>query len=132
MEEGGTAAAANYISFKCCATTPRALVLISELLKSPLGWSQEQAMLFIGYSGYSWAGGGVCEGFSMETASWGTDLAKHRMLPRSLDSSGKVKPEARNNEQQGLLLSCGTQLCSSLKSAKFLSREQWDLPCILR
>lgn len=77
MEEGGTAAAVNYIIFKCCATTPGVLVLISELLKSPLGWSQEQAMLFIGYSGYSWAGGGVYEGFSMETASWGTDLAKH-------------------------------------------------------
>jgi len=45
------------------------------------------------------------------------------MLPRSFDSSGKVKLEGGNNEQRDLLLSCVTQFCSFLKSSKFLSRE---------
>lgn len=115
MEEGGTAAAANYISFKCCATTPRALVLISDLLKSPLGWSQEQAMLFIGYSGYSWAGGGV-----FEVLAWklllGEHLAKLRMLPRSLDSSGKVKPVIMSSKVCSCRVGHNSALPSNLQS----------------
>lgn len=59
MEEGGTAVIANYINLNRCATTPRILVLIFELLKSSLEWSQEQAMLFPGCSMHSWARGGT-------------------------------------------------------------------------
>lgn len=71
-------------------------------------------------------------GSSLETAFWGTDFAKRWMLPRSLDTSGKVKLKGSSNKGRDLLPLCVTQLCSFLKSSKFLSHKQWELLPILR
>lgn len=52
--------------------------------------------------------------------------------PRSLDTSGKVKLKGSSNKGRDLLPLCVTQLCSFLKSSKFLSHKQWELLPILR
>lgn len=125
MEEGGTAVIANYINLNRCATTPWMLVLIFELLKSSLEWSQEQAMPFPECSMHSWARGG-----KYMVLIWKLFLGDC-FLQRAKCSHNLLSSVALSNQRvltwRDTLPLWKTPLCSLLKSLNFLGTA-----CVLR